>query len=180
MTQPSSKTSVIAYAGSFGPPIFLFTLLVLLIDVALAFGLSRLPETYAFWRDEKVLASMLIFVTLGLFFSLLPALIHCFRGRVVADESGLRWNIRGKRGEILWARPFLVRRWWSVIEIGGSTVGEIDVPVLVYEISQAGQRLTFYRQASQEEIQHFPRGELKGWTLLRNARVLTDFIDEKL
>lgn len=102
-------------------------------------------------------------------------------GWITVDASGMRWKIRGKKGEIRWDRPFIIRRWQSVMTV---TVygdlgppGEQAFPLIVYEVSQGDTRLTFYRGAGFDEVRGLPSGEREGVMLFWHARRFTRIIE---
>lgn len=158
---------------------------VVLIAMALltAFVLVSLPEgRFPFWTSAEGIAVAEAAVALVLTFGLLPALLLWLSaGRITVDSSGMRWNIRGERGEIRWDRPFALRRWRSVLST--TTYGdsgpayEMDFPVIVYEISQSGTSITLYRGAGWNEVKDLPFGELRGAMLFLRARRLTGALD---
>lgn len=127
--------------ASVGPRVLLagavFTGVLIGLALLTAFVLVNLPDRYAFWKSGEGIALAEIVVALVLIVSLLPALLLWFStGRITVDAAGMRWKIRGERGEIRWDRPFTVRRWQSVLTTtvhGDAGPGyEQRFPVVVY------------------------------------------------
>lgn len=170
-----------------GPRILLSTAIftVVLIGLALltAFVLASLPEErFPFWTSAEGIAVAEIALVLVLSFGLLPALLLWFSsGRITVDSSGMRWNIRGEKGEIRWDRPFSIRRWQSVatatIHGDSGPPGEQAFPLIVYEVSQGNTRLVFYRGAGFDEVKGLPSGEQEGVMLFWRARRFTRIVD---
>lgn len=172
--------------ASVGPRILPAALVFLVILICGAIGLipllARLPDRYAFWKSDEGIAIAEILLAVLLTAGLLPALILWFStGRITVDSAGMRWKVRGERGEIRWDRPFTVRRWQSVLTAtvyGDSGPGyEQRFPVVVYEVSQGDTSITFYRGAGWDEVRGLPSGELRGVMLFLRARRLTDAIE---
>lgn len=172
--------------ASVGPRILPAALVFLVVLICGAIGLipllARLPDRYAFWKSDEGIAVAEILLAVLLTAGLLPALILWFStGRITVDSAGMRWKVRGERGEIRWDRPFTVRRWQSVLTTtihGDSGPGyEQSFPVVVYEVSQGDTSITFYRGAGWDEVRGLPPGELRGVMLFLRARRLTDAIE---
>lgn len=170
-----------------GPRILLsgivFTGILIGLALLTAFVLASLPEErFPFWTSAEGIAVAEIALVLVLSFGLLPALLLWFStGRITVDSSGMRWNIRGEKGEIRWDRPFSIRRWQSVMTatVHGDSgpPGEQAFPLIVYEVSQGNARLVFYRGAGFDEVKGLPAGERAGVMLFQRARRLTRTID---
>lgn len=157
---------------------------VIVIPLVTATVLAVLQDRYwSFWTSEEGIAVAVVVVAL-LAFGLFPALLLWFsKGWIRVDSSGMRWKIRGERGEIRWDRPFTIRRWGSVMtvttwgEAGSGPPGETALPVVVYEVSQGSVGITLYRGAGLKEVEGLPFGELRGVMLVHRARRLTDALE---
>lgn len=158
--------------------IFIF-LLIFPPIFAVGFTLSFFEEHNIPVRTE-IVAIVIIFYTLILIFLVLPFLMSIFsKGRIKVDSRCIEWNISGNKGKILWEKPFTINRSHSVYEY--TMAVEIpykqQIPVIIYEISQENENLTFYRGASYDEVKNLPFINLCGYMVVYRARALTKTID---
>lgn len=176
-----------AVTARVGPRILPATVVFLVVLLVGAIGLipllNSLPDRYTFcWKGGEGIAIAEIVFALVVIFGLFPALLLWFSsGWITVDSSGIRWNIRGERGEIRWNQPFSIRRWQSAMTVtvygDSGPPGEQAFPLIVYEVSQGNTRLVFYRGAGFDEVKGLPAGERSGVMLFLGARRLTRTIE---
>lgn len=99
------------------------------------------PDAYPFGKSADGIAVAEVAIALLSIVTLLPALlVGLSEGWITVDASGMRWKIRGKKGEIRWDRPFVIRRWQSVMTVtvygDSGPSGKHGFPLIVYEVSQ--------------------------------------------
>ncbi len=159
--------------------IFIFLLIFPPIFI-LGFILNYL-EKYHITIKIELIAIVIIIYTLALIFIILPFLIATFsEGRIKVNSDFIEWIISGKKGKIFWKQPHSVSKWQSSYKytLSYDIPYEQSIPVIIYEISQNGEYLVFYRSAGYDEVKNLPYKELSGFMIVYRARKLTKTIDE--
>lgn len=99
-------------------------------------------------------------------------------GKLTVDAEGIRWKINGNQGEIRWDRPFTIKRWCATYETGGHTYDTqgVNLPAIVYEISQGNEQITFWYVAS-KPTPNLPSDALRGYPLAHGAQKVGETFD---
>lgn len=180
-TQPLKIRPVTARIGARLFPIVALDILVTISVPLLIFSIAyTLPDRYPYSLLRGTMGTfflgVLSVILLGLLYIgiwlLFPA------GKLTVDAERIRWKINSDQGEIRWDRPFTIKRWCATYETGGHTYDTqgINLPAIVYEISQGNERITFWYVTS-KPTPNLPSGALGGYPLAHSAQKVGETIN---
>lgn len=172
---PYFKTITVRIGPKFLLSGAVFAFFVLIIGALAVLALEKLLTDNSFWKGANGMAVVVSIIVLLLCLTLLPALLLWFsEGQITIDSFGISWKMKKEKGEIVWKKPFTVKRWQSVIHMpipgDGSANYSQDLPAIIYDITQENMRVAFYRGAGFDEVKGLPSAELYGIMLHRHAK----------